>query len=326
MGKNTAWGRWRRNVELAIFRKTVEPLRAEHLAARAADNFRSGNYATAIGVEFKETISTIAFLLVDRYNIGREHMSVIWGGRKEFKVLDLISPAEMERLTRNPKELIPLLSDKAFRKKFANTIRYEQDQHEHGENLEEQSNRHAKLRELRLLGNQSLNLRQIEIDNFQDNTTRICLFTAATGGVGLSLDKNRKDQLTREGFFSLGLSGKVFAQLLGRLVRRNSIADAIQRICAMRNTVEHWFLAPLIDRKLKCTAELTARDLEIDIEALMAEQPPAKDFAATDLMTAMKLAEEDDTIVTDFVPDKENPDEEDEDKEDDDTINTIIED
>lgn len=327
MGKSTAWGRWRRNVELAIFRKTVEPLRAPHLAARAAENFKSGQYATAIGVEFKETISTVAFILADQYGIGREHMSVIWGGRKEFKQVDLIPPAEMERLTRNPKELIPLLADKSFRRRFAISIRYEQDQHEHAESFTEQSARHNKLRELRLLGNQSLNLRQIEIDNFQDNTTRICLFTAATGGVGLSLDKNQPAQLVREGFFSMGYSGKVFAQLLGRLVRRNSIADAIQRICAMRNTVEHWFLAPLIDRKLKATAELTARDLDIDIETLMAEQPPAKDFAATDLMTAMAQAEEDDTVVTDFVPDKTNDDDEDsQESENEEVIDKIIED
>lgn len=323
MGKNTAFGRFQRNVELAIFRRTVEPLRAPAMAQRAADNFHAGTYATAIGVEFKETITSVAFLLIDKYGLSRDDISVIWGGRKEFKKEDLIPKPELDRLFRTM-EIMKHVGDKAFMRRVKISVRYEQDQIEHNETFEEQADRHAKLRELKLLGNQSLNTRQIEIDNFQDNTTRVCLFTAATGGVGLSLDRSRPDQLVREGLFSLGLSGKVFKQLLGRLVRRNSISDAIQRICAMRNTVEHWFLAPLIDKKLKCIAELTSTDLELDIEELMRQQPAAKDYAAASLAEALSRADEDNTIVADFAKvDEPEPGDEDDENGDDD-IEEII--
>ncbi len=315
-GKNTAWGRFRRNVELAIFRHTIEPLRAEHLAARAADNFRRGQFATAIGTEFKETISSVAFLLNDKYNIGREHISVIWGGRKEFKQQDIIPLPEMERLTKNFPELLKRLDDKVFRKQFANTIKYQQDQYEHNETIEEQAGRHLKLKQMKLLGGQSQLKRRAEIDAFQDGTTRICLFTAAVGGIGLSLGRHKPELLVREGLFSLGLSGFVFGQLLGRLVRRNSISDAKQFICAMRDTVEHWFCAPLLDKKIKCTAELTSRDLDIDLEDLMNEHAPARNYEVTDLATALKQAEEDNTIVSDFVPEKRDDDDEDDDDSD----------
>lgn len=312
MGKSSTWGKFRRNVELMILKKSVEPLRAHHIAQRCADNFNSGSFATAVGTEFKDTIVDVAFLLTDKYSIGREHISIIWGGKKAYNKELLIPTQEMESLMHNPGKLMSLLVDKRFRHKFANSIRYQQDQVAHSETLDEQDTRHYRLAALDLLGTQSLIKRQLEIDNFQDGTTKIVLFTAATGGMGLSLDKHMPSLLPREGLFSMGYSGKIFKQLLGRLVRRNSIADAIQRICAMRNTVEHWFLAPLIDRKLKCIAELVSSDLDIDIESLMAEQAPSKDYAAMDLEQAILAAQEDNTIVGELVKiDDENEDDED---------------
>lgn len=319
-GKNTSWGQFEVFIELNNYRKTVEPLRAGHLAARAAENYHSGKLATAIGCAFKETVAETIFQLVDRYRVPREHISLVWGGKRQYRTEDLLTKEEVDKLLREG--LDNLFRDRQMLKRLRITLRYLQDQHEHEENTEQQAKRHSRLLELGLLGKQNDNARQIEIDKFQDGSSRICIFTLASGGVGLSFDRDKELLLPREGLFTPVYNGKEFQQVLGRLVRRASLADANQYICMMKGTVEEHHVAPILDSKLKCIAEITNRNFDI-IDLL------SREVAATDGPIKLrsddeviKDAENDDTIVTDFVS-REDEDEE-EDLEEIETIEDVL--
>jgi len=310
-GKNTNWGRFEIFIELNNYRKTVEPLRAGHLAARAAANYRSGKLATAIGCAFKETVAETVFQLTDKYNVPREHISLVWGGKRQYKTEQLLSEDEVESLM-HQENFQKIINDRSLLKRLKITLKYLQDQHEHDESAEAQVYRHDRLKQLKLLGKQSDDKRQIEIDNFQDGTTKIVIFTLASGGVGLSFDRDKESLLPREGLFTPVYNGKEFQQVLGRLVRRASLSDARQLICMMRNTVEVDHVAPILDEKLKCIAEITNRNFDI-IDLLSKTEPPEIKILRDETQATLD-AEKDDTIVTDFV--KEDEDDEDEDEDD----------
>lgn len=316
-GKNTSWGSFERFIELNNYRKTVEPLRAPHLAERAANNFRSGKLATAIGCAYKETVAEVVFQLVDRYNISRDNISIIWGGKRQYKTDDLLTREEIDSILKGQQGWQHLISDRQLLRRVRLTLKYLQDQFEHDEDANQQAHRHERLRELGLLGKQNDNTRQIEIDNFQDGTTKICIFTLASGGVGLSFDRDKEGLLPREGLFTPVYNGKEFQQVLGRLVRRASLSDANQYITMMRNTVEEFHVAPILDAKLKCIAEITNRSF--DIIDLLQRQEPAEVAKLRDMVEAVSDAEKDDTIVTDFVAHKDEDDEKDDDDSDDTT-------
>lgn len=307
-GKNTAFGRFEAFIALQNYRKTVEPLRAWWIAARAAENYKAGNLATAVGTAYKETITNIAFELVDVYKIPREQISIVWGGKREYKPSDLLSKEELDNLIKGGIDPFALAKDKALKKRIVTTLRYLQDKEEHSETVEQQASRHNRLKELKLTGKQTDNVRQIEIDKFQSGESKIVLFTIASGGVGLSFDRYKESLLPREGIFTPVFSGKEFQQLLGRLVRRASIADAIQRICMMRNTVEEFHVAPILDEKLKCIAEITNRNF--DIIDLLQQSSPADHIKVRDINQAAVDAEQDNTIVSDFVSEIDNEEEE----------------
>lgn len=324
-GKNTLWGPLAARIALNIHRKTVEPLRADFLAERSAQNYHNKTFATAVGCAFKETIANVAFQLVDKYNIPRDEISVVWGGRKEYKKEELLSEQEMDSIFKEPdsfkmeQKLRSMLADKTMRKRLRLSLRYLQDKAEHLEDSEAQSERHDKLKALKLVGTQSANTRQIEIDKYQNGESKILLFTIAIGGASLSFDKDKPHLWTREGLFTPVYSGKEFKQLLGRLVRRMSIADAIQYICMMRNTVEERHVAPILDEKLKCIAEITNRNFDI-VDLLLRDEPIVQQVhAIRDIQQATIDAEQDNTIVADFT----NKDEDDE-EENDDELDKII--
>lgn len=317
-GKNTSFGQFERFVALNNYRKTVEPLRAGHLAERGARNFFAGDKATAVGCAYKETVAECVFQWVDKYNIDRSQISIVWGGKRQYKTEDLLSKEEIDEIFRG-RGFSELVADRKLLKRVRLTLRYLQDRHEHEENEEQQAHRQDRLRELGLLGKQGDNARQIEIDKFQDGSTRIVIFTLASGGIGLSFDRDKEILLPREGLFTPVYNGKEFQQVLGRLVRRASIADAYQYICMMKGTVEEFHVAPILDTKLKCIAEITNRNFDI-IDLLAQEVPVEKPITLRDEEQAAIDAANDDTIVTDFIG-KKTDDEE----EDDEEIETVEE-
>jgi hypothetical protein len=259
-GKKTNFGQFEAFVALGNFKKTAEPLRSPFLSRKAIENYRRGDRATVIGAAHKETIVRTAFALAES-GIPRDHISIIWGGGKNLNPSDLLTQIEIDAI------LAGAASGKAFDKRTFRrlklTLDYLQEQHAYDETQEQQAYRHRRMAELRLRGTQSADQRQKEIDAFQNGRARICLFTLASGGVGLSLDKDKPTLLQREGYFTPVWNGKEFKQALGRLVRRASIADAHQYVAYMRNTVEEYHIAPLLDLKLKCIAAMTNRQFEV---------------------------------------------------------------
>lgn len=307
-GKNTAWGRFERFIELNNYRKTVEPLRAPHVAERAANNYKSGLLATAIGGAYKEFVAEVVFQLVDKYNIPREHISLIWGGKRSYASDQLLSREEIEKLLKEG--IHRLMGDPPLLKRVRLTLKHIQDQHEHDESPDQQAYRHNRLKELKLLGKQSDDARQEEIDKFQTGETKICIFTLASGGVGLSLDRDKPFLLPREGLFTPVYNGKEFQQVLGRLVRRASLSDAKQYVTMMKGTVEQFHVAPILDVKMKSTAALTNRHYDI-VDLLSNEVPIVTPANLTRLRSELEAtldAERDDTIVN---VDKSSDDDED---------------
>lgn len=310
-GKNTLWGQFEKLIALNNFRKTAEPLRAWYLAEQAAELFHAGQFAIGIGTAFKETITEVAFRLVDRYNVPRNRIAIVWGGKRKFRSDQLLSKEELDSCLKNP-DIDAMLKDKSYMKRIRLTLKYMQDQHEHQESPEEQAYRHNKLKELKLLGKQSDNSRQSEVDSFQDGSAVILLFTIASGGIGLSFDKHKEFLLPRKAYFTPLYNGKEFQQGLGRFVRRASLSDAEQIICMLKDTVEEFHVVPILDAKLRSTAAITARSMDF-IDLLEKDVPLAKpSISVRSFDEAAKDAEEDDTIVTDFHRD---PDEDDEDEE-----------
>jgi hypothetical protein len=312
-GKNTMYGSFEKAIALANYRKTVEPLRAYWIADRIAYNYKR-QVASAVGTAFKETITNVAWLLSSKYNIPRERISIIWGGKKEYKPENLLSKEQLDDLLKDPGMTLikRCQEDKTLRKQITTTLRYMQDRDEHSETISEQAIRHNRLRELKLVGTQSANQRQIEIDKYQNGESIAALFTNASGGIGLSFDKYKPELWKREGLFTPVYSGKEFQQVLGRLVRRASIEDADQLICMMRGTVEEYHVAPILDEKLKCIAEITNRNFDI-IELLLRTDSKIP-TRVRDHNEAVVDAEKDNTVVSDIISSTE----EDEDEEDDD--------
>ncbi len=312
-GKNTEWGQLGVLVALNNFLKTAEPLRAWWIAETAARNFKEGRLATAVFCGYKETIAEVAFRLVDQYGIPRDKISIIWGGKREYKTQEMLSLEEFQRLQSDPDFMAEIGTNKVLRKRAMLTMKYMQDQLEHSESADEQAYRHEKLMELKLLGKQSVNARMIEVDNFQDGTTEICLATTATGGVNLSLDRSKEHLKPRMGLYTPPFSGKVYLQALGRLVRRQSLSDAEQLTAMLRGTVEEYHVAPILDEKLKSMAEFTGRTMETIIDLLSNDIPIVEaPVHLRSVEEAIADAEKDDTLVSEHLMDDDDEDEDEE--------------
>ena len=260
MGKDSSNGLFDAFVALNVYRRTVEPLRAKPIVQKILDN--QGKFATGVGCAFKDTILAIAFELVYKHNIPRDKISIVWGGKTYFNPKDIIPKDELLKLCKSLTADM-LEDDPSLHRRIKLSMQYLEDQTMHAESSDEQRLRHEKIRELRLAGTQSENTRQIEVDNFQDGTSEILLFTLAAGGIGLSFDKDKPHLLPREAIFTPIYSGKEFQQALGRFVRRASLADCNQHICMMRNTVEHSHVAPILDEKLGSIAAITNRSFNM---------------------------------------------------------------
>lgn len=308
VGKNTEFSAYHKFVALGQFRKTAEPLRVPPMARRIADNYKSGTLATAVFTAYVETIAELVFRLTDTYHIPREHISLVWGGKREYKKEDLLSKDEID--SRLKAGFNSWMGDKDFVRKLKLSTKYLEDKVEHAESSEEQAYRHGKLKALGLLGKQRDNQAQIEIDNFQDGTTKIVICTLASGGVGLSFDRDKEHLLQREGILTPVYNGKEFQQGLGRLVRRSSLSGADQLICMLDGTVESEHVAPILDKKLRTSAVFSNRSFTL-VDLL--ERPVTSGHTAEHIRTkdeAAKDAENDDTLISDFAAKVEVDDDE----------------
>ena len=253
-GENTKYGRFEEFVAMGQFRKAAEPLRAPALIRQTMQHMRDGDCAVLLGCSFRETVQRLAYGLI-KAGLTRDDISIIWGGQRQWKNDIILSDDELEDLMRRSMRGEELEDDEI--RAMRETIDYKTDRIMANETAEEQAQRVARQHELGLAGSQSAEQRQAEIDKFQSGRAKVCIFTLAAGGVGLSLDHCEPHLLPRVGYFTPVYSGPEAQQALGRAVRRATLSDTHQFLVYMRGTIEESHVAPMMDSKLKCIAQFT---------------------------------------------------------------------
>ena len=248
-------------VALGQFRKAVEPLRMPQIIRKCHEHIQSGKISPVIGCVYRDSVIRAVFGLVE-LGYRREDISIIWGGKREIKETLVLSPDEFKDLiSRISKGYEPTKEDV---KRLEETLAFKETRISYQEDSDEVTKqRLLRLREFGLTGSQNANTRQMEIDAFQSGKSKICIFTLAAGGIGLSLDHSADYLLPRVGYFTPTYSGPEFKQALGRLERRMTLSDTYQYIVGMVGTIEETHVMPLIDKKLQCIATLTNADKEI---------------------------------------------------------------
>lgn len=252
--------RWMILVELLMFRKAAELIRAKYLARVMYESVQAGK-AAVCACNFKSTIKKIVQVLHEDFNVSRDNISLIWGGgktkatkrqKKKAKVDDILHKFDLDE---EDKEVL------------------------YGEfNLDSvQDYIEEELDPSLELGIQSKVQRQAEIDRFQSGKSLYCLFTLKAGGVGLSL--HHTDELTerkvrrkknnfaiveyipniptrpRESYIAPTYSAIELVQSLGRAPRLTSLSNTNQLLVFYRGTVEER-VAQIVNIKLRCLKEV----------------------------------------------------------------------
>ena len=101
----------------------------------------------------------------------------------------------------------------------------------------------------RIDGGQTVAERQLVIDTFQNDKTRILAVNIAAGGTGLSLH-DTQGKYPRVSLISPSFSAKNHLQVLGRIHRNGAKSDALQKILVAANSIEENVMKS-IDKKLK---------------------------------------------------------------------------
>lgn len=233
-----------RRIALLQLRKSLEPSRSELMVDDMRAEVLKGNTAIC-GTAFTGTIIRSVFYLQDTYNIPRSEISIVWGGRGDPRPEKILTASEtLEMLSRD-------ITVKEMRLLQKN-LDWQEDRLLFGDvDATAQDDRYLRLKSLGLIGVQTQEIRQQEIDKFQSGQARYCFFTMASGGTGLSLEHCDDRQAPRVGFYTPIYNAKEWVQALGRPHRRNSISDTRQYICLLAGTIEQTHVAPKLDMKLK---------------------------------------------------------------------------
>lgn len=262
LGKNTNFGSFEKCVALGQLCLAVEPVRANQIARLCHIDIQSGKIAPVVGCVYRNTLIKLVFKLIE-YGYKREEISIIWGGKEELKTSLILEGDELKALMAKVHSGEYQLT-KYDIKRITTTLEFRESKLSYQEtDNEETKRRHQLLVEYGLTGLQNANKRQMEIDKFQNGESRVCIFTLAAGGVGLSLDHNKPNLLPRKGYFTPTFSGPIFKQALGRLVRRMTLSDTYQYIVGMAGSVEETYVMPKLDETLKCINTIT--DSTIDL-------------------------------------------------------------
>lgn len=301
VGRDTPQGFGAVYASFTIFRKDVEHVRTPQIVREMVDNVRKGN-SSVCGTAFTGAIIKGIFQLIDEYNISRDQISVIWGGRQSIKPERILDQAEMIALVQESIESGEGLSPET-RRLIKRNLAWQEDKLLFGdEDSCAQDSRFARLKSLGLIGVQTKQRRQAEIAKMKDGRARYCFFTLASGGTGLSLPHADARTTPRVGWFSPIYSGKEFTQAFGRLPRRVSISDTYQYCCVLNGTIESQHVAPILDKKLQAAGAFTSKktDIMAALTDLFIEQKATfimnREFGAgavRDLDTARKQAIED---------------------------------
>lgn len=250
---NTDFGRFEEWVALGQFQKAAELEKAEVFAEKMYRDVQNGK-AAGCALRFKGTIARCVKILVTKYGVSREQISLIWGGMDASERKKRLSKEDINRylvqmsqgIKVSRKIMLQLeiqLTETESEKKEAET--------DYGQDLQ--------------LGSQSLIERQREIDKFQSGKSHYCFFTYAAGGVGLSLHHAATDPKgnpivlrQRVGYLSPVYSPKQFVQGLGRLHRSVfSCSNTDQTILFFADSVEEGVML-VVSQGLRCLKKVIA--------------------------------------------------------------------
>lgn len=120
---------------------------------------------------------------------------------------------------------------------------------------------HPEIKASFIIGGQTDQERQENIDAFQTGKTHLCIITIGAGGTGLSLhhnDDNKDLTKPREVYMSPAFNAIDVAQTAGRAHRLTSISTTYQYLLYFKDTVEEYVSAKLA-KKLNCMSKLIAK-------------------------------------------------------------------
>ena len=245
LGRDTPSDLAMQRIALLQLRKSIEPCRSELMVDDMVADVRAGNTALC-GTAFTGTIIRSVFYLQDTYGVPRSQISVIWGGRGDPRPKKILTAQELIELACSADQTPATL------RLLQQQLDWQEDRLLFGDvSTDAQDARYLRLKSLGLIGVQSQETRQQEIDKFQSGQARYCFFTMASGGTGLSFEHSDSRQAPRIGRYTPIYNAKEFVQALGRAPRRNSISDTIQYICLLAGTLEETHVAPRLDKKLQ---------------------------------------------------------------------------
>jgi len=239
-------------VQFLKFRQAAELIRAPVLAKRAYETAMRENKSMVIACNFKETISKIVTILVRDYGVSRDDISLIWGGNTSKRKKN--NKGKMKEMSVAQREqLLAAFSSPEDREmlKDMGIIDLDEVETEAKEIIPAAPKYAADLR----LGAQSIAQRQIEIDRFQSDQSRFCLFSFKAGGVGLSLHQHHPELRVRETLLAPTYSAIELVQGLGRTARLTSCSDTKQTILFYAGTIEV-HVATRVSAKLKCLTKV----------------------------------------------------------------------
>jgi len=238
-------------VQFLKFRQAAELIRAPVLAKRAYETAMRENKSMVIACNFKETISKIVTILVRDYGVSRDDISLIWGGNTSKRKKN--NKNKMKEMTVAQREqLLAAFSTPEDREMLKDMGIIDLDEAEQVEEVVPAAPKYAA--DLRL-GAQSIAQRQIEIDRFQSDQSRFCLFSFKAGGVGLSLHQHHPNLRVRETLLAPTYSAIELVQGLGRTARLTSCSDTKQTILFYAGTIEV-HVAMRVSAKLKCLTKV----------------------------------------------------------------------
>lgn len=231
-------------VQFLKFRQAAELIRAPYLAKRLYEIVYKKGRSAVCACNFKETIAKITRILCDDYGVSRDEISLIWGGIKPKKPSSKVK----KDFTAQDLELFDT-SDL----EFLSSLGIETSLDVLNETKSKDTPERRELDRLKL-GNQNKRARQEEIDKFQSDRSKFCLFTFKAGGVGLSLHQELPEHRVRETLLAPTYSAIELVQGLGRAHRITSCSDTDQTIVFYANTIEVR-VSVRASQKLKCLSK-----------------------------------------------------------------------
>lgn len=248
------------------FRMAGEMCKTDIYAERMFNDVSKHGLAAVAALNFKGTVIGVVKILIEKYGVSRDQISLVWGGgktsmtKKEKAAVDIKN--KVEKLIAAGMSVEQIYKDLDIEPE--DLLRAEEKQAQ-------------ELPESYRLGPQSKEERQREIDRFQSGKTLYCLFTMRAGGVGLSLHHTdefspvkcrRKESgyaieediplvpiRPRRNYVAPTYSAIELVQALGRCPRLTSLSETEQILLFYRGTIEVE-VAAITATKLGCLGKV----------------------------------------------------------------------